>query len=317
MATWIVTGGAGFIGSHIVEELLKTGHTVRVIDNFFSGKKENLEFSKKYKDKLEIITGDIRDLKLLKKIFRGADYVSHQAALRSVPKSFYNPQAYDEVNVKGTLNVLTAAKECKVKRVIYASSSSVYGCGQNLPQRESDLPNPISIYAATKLNAEYYCKVFSVLYGLETVILRYFNVFGPRQSLESQYAAVIPKFIVSFLKKESPPIYGDGHQSRDFTYVSNIVKANLLAVKKNSVKGLVFNIGNRDSYTVIELFNFLKLYFNIKLRPKFEPPRLGDVKHTLADISYANKILGYQPEVDFKQGMTRTIQWFEENLDKL
>ncbi len=315
MAYWIVTGGAGFIGSHIVEELLHQGEKVKVIDNFSAGKRENLQFSEQVvKGELEVVEADIRDLDILRKEFKYADYVLHQAALRSVPKSYHNPQEYDEVNVRGTLNVLLAAKECGVKRVVYASSSSVYGERQDLPERETDLPNPISIYAATKLNGEYYCNVFNHLYNVETVCLRYFNVFGPRQSLESKYAVVIPKFIVCFLTGENPPIYGDGYQSRDFTYVGNVVKANILSAVKPEAKGKVFNIASGKAYTVLELYEFIKNYFGYDLKPKFEPPRPGDVRHTLADISRARELLGYIPEVDFHQGLVLTINWFQENF---
>jgi len=316
MAYWIVTGGAGFIGSHIVETLLHQGEKVKVIDNFSTGKKENLQFSQQtVKGELEIVEADIRDLNVLRREFKYADYVLHQAALRSVPKSYHNPQEYDEVNVRGTLNVLLAARECGVKRVVYASSSSVYGERKDLPEKENDLPNPVSIYAASKLNGEYYCNVFNHLYGLETVVLRYFNVFGPRQSLENKYAVVIPKFIVCFLKGENPPIYGDGYQSRDFTYIKNVVKANILSVLKPEAKGQVFNIANGKAHTVLEIYEFIKNYFGRDLEPKFEPPRPGDVRHTLGDISRAREILGYVPEVDFQQGMLLTIKWFQESFE--
>ena len=316
MAYWIVTGGAGFIGSHIVETLLHQGEKVKVIDNFSTGKKENLQFSQQtVKGELEIVEADIRDLNVLRREFKYADYVLHQAALRSVPKSYHNPLEYDEVNVRGTLNVLLAARECGVKRVVYASSSSVYGERKDLPEKENDLPNPVSIYAASKLNGEYYCNVFNHLYGLETVVLRYFNVFGPRQSLENKYAVVIPKFIVCFLKGENPPIYGDGYQSRDFTYIKNVVKANILSVLKPEAKGQVFNIANGKAHTVLEIYEFIKNYFGRDLEPKFEPPRPGDVRHTLGDISRAREILGYVPEVDFQQGMLLTIKWFQESFE--
>lgn len=316
MAKWVITGGAGFIGSHLVEELLNRGEEVKVIDNFIAGKKENLNFNGEYKGNLEIIEGDIRDFKLLREVFKGVDFVLHQAALRSVPKSYHNPEEYNEVNVGGTLNVLLAARDCGVKRVVYASSSSIYGEREELPERESDLPNPISIYAVTKLNGEYYCRVFNKLYGLETVILRYFNVFGPRQSLENQYAVVVPKFIISMLKGEQPPIYGDGYQSRDFTYISNVVKANLLAVEVKEAAGKVFNIANGESHTVKELFDFVKEYLKVDIQPKYEEPRPGDVRHTLADISLAKEVLGYEPEIGFEDGLIRTIEWFKENKER-
>ena len=312
MANWLVTGGAGFIGSNITEELLRRGESVAVLDNFSSGKRENLIFPNENLSSLKIIEGDIRDIELLYDSFKGIDYVLHQAALRSVPKSFHNPSAYDEVNVKGTLNVLIAAKEANVKRVVFASSSSVYGEREDLPERESDLPNPLSVYAATKLNGEHYCNVFSDLYGLSAISLRYFNVFGPKQSLENKYAVVVPKFIESFIKKEPPPIYGDGLQSRDFTYIKNVINANILAATIKDAQG-VFNVAAGGTNTVLELFEIIKNNFKIELEPKFEVPRIGDVKHTLADITRARDILGYSPEVDFKEGIKRTIEWFKES----
>ncbi|MDP8234285.1 MAG: SDR family oxidoreductase [Candidatus Saelkia tenebricola] len=316
MANWIVTGGAGFIGSHIVGELLKRGESVKVIDNFLTGKRENLDFPSEDSSKLNILQGDICDIEFLKENFKNSDYVLHQAALRSVPKSFHDPAAYDKVNVGGTLNVLIAARDCRVKRVVFASSSSVYGERSDLPERETDSTNPVSIYAATKLNGEVYCNVFSALYGLETVVLRYFNVFGPRQSLENQYAVVIPKFITSLLKKESPPVYGDGHQSRDFTYVKSVVNANILAALTENARG-VFNVANGKSHTVLELFEYIKRYLNVDLNPRFESHRPGDVLHTLADITKASSVLGYEVKVDFEQGLTETIEWFKNNLEKL
>jgi len=316
MANWIVTGGAGFIGSHIVEELLKRGESVKVIDNFLTGKEENLKFPNEDTSGLDILKGDICDIEFLKDNFQNADYVLHQAALRSVPKSFHYPSEYNEVNVGGTLNVLTAARECGVKRVVFASSSSVYGDRSDLPERETDLANPVSIYAATKLNGEYYCNVFSALYGLQTIVLRYFNIFGPRQSLENQYAVVVPKFIVSLLKNEPPPVYGDGCQSRDFTYVKNVVNANIRAALEKDARG-VFNIANGRSHTVLELFEYIKNYLGVDLEPEFKSPRPGDVLHTLADITRATGILGYQAEIGFEQGLVETIEWFKNNLEKI
>ena len=316
MANWIVTGGAGFIGSHIVEELLKREELVKVIDNFLTGKKENLNFPVEDATRLNILKGDIRDIEFLRENFRNTDYVLHQAALRSVPKSFHNPSEFNEVNVGGTLNVLIAASECGVKRVVIASSSSVYGERSDMPERETDLANPVSIYAATKLNGEYYCNVFSALYGLQTVALRYFNVFGPRQSLENQYAVVIPKFITSLLKKEPPPVYGDGYQSRDFTYVKNVVDANIRAALEKDAAG-VFNIANGRSHTVLELFEYIKNYLGVDLEPEFESPRPGDVLHTLADITKASGILGYRVKIGFEPGLAETIEWFKNNLEKI
>lgn len=308
MQTYLVTGGAGFIGSNVVSELVRRGHKVKVIDNFVAGKRENL---KEAIDNIELIEGDIRDLPLLKKITNGCDYILHQAALRSVPKSMKDPASYDEVNVKGTLNVLLAAHEAKAKRVIFASSSSVYGESAQLPQKEEQLPLPISPYAATKLAGEHYCRVFSKSYGLETVSLRYFNVFGPKQSLESEYAIVIPKFITAMLKDEQPPVHGDGLQSRDFTYIDNVVEANLIAATvKRPVAGEVFNIALGKSHNLLELIEILNGLLKKGLKPQFTPPRPGDVKHTLADVTKMKKLLGFEPKVDFVEGLKRTIEYF-------
>lgn len=308
MSAYLVTGGAGFIGSNIVCELVKEGHRVKVIDNFVAGKRENLE---DVVDKIELIEGDIRDLELLREIIKGCDYVLHQAALRSVPKSMADPASYDEVNVKGTLNVLMAASEAKVKRVVYASSSSVYGDSTRLPQREDQMPRPISPYAATKLAGEHYCRVFSKAYGLEAVSLRYFNVFGPKQSLESEYAVVIPKFITSMLKDEGPPIHGDGKQTRDFTYIDNVVQANLRAVTCNGVSGEVFNVACGKSYSVLELVKFLNEILNKDIKPKFVSPRPGDVRHTKADITKMKRLLGLSSKVDLVEGLKKTAQYFK------
>lgn len=284
MSSYLVTGGAGFIGSNIIEALVEKGEEVKVIDNFVSGKRENLS---PFLDKIELIEGDIRNLPLLKKVTPGVDYILHQAALRSVPKSVGDPVSYNEVNVSGTLNVLLAAKEAKVKRLVYASSSSIYGDTETFPEKETHLPLPISPYAASKLAGEHYCQVFAKIYGLETVSLRYFNVFGPRQSLESQYAVVVPRFIISMLNNESPPIHGDGKQSRDFTYIDNVVAANILAACAPDVSGEVFNIACGKDFTVLALVEHLNKIMGKDLKPKFTPPRPGDVPRTLADISNA------------------------------
>jgi len=315
MSTYLVTGGAGFIGSHIVEALLNRGEKVRVLDNFVTGKKENLSFvlKHKFRKNFQLLAGDIRDLKICEKACKGVDYVLHQAALRSVPKSMKYPLEYNEVNIKGTLNILLASKKSGVKRVVYASSSSVYGETNSFPEKEDLLPQPISVYASTKLAGEYYCKVFSESFGLETVSLRYFNVFGPRQSLESQYAIVVPKFIVSLLHNQSPPIYGDGKQSRDFTYIDNVVEANLLAVNKEGISGEVFNIASGKDYSVLELLDILNKIMDKDIKPEFLPPRPGDVRRTWADISKAKRLLGFEPKIDLLKGLERTVSWFREN----
>lgn len=316
MSLYLVTGGAGFIGSHIVQALIKQRHKVRVLDNFFTGKIGNLSFFKNYRlstADYQLIRGDIRDLKTCHKACRGADYVLHQAALRSVPKSVKYPLEYNEVNVEGTLNILLAARDEGVKRVVFASSSSVYGDARIFPQKEEFLPLPISPYAVSKLCGEYYCRMFSIIYGLETVSLRYFNVFGPRQSLESQYAVVIPKFINSILNNEKPPIYGNGRQSRDFTFIDNVVKANLLAARARNAGGEVFNIASGKDYSVLDLLSYLNRISGKKISPHFISPRPGDVMRTWADISKAKKLLGFTPEVSFKEGLERTFAWFKEN----
>ena len=310
MPLYLVTGGAGFIGSNIVETLVKKGEKVRVIDNFVSGKRENLS---PFLDKIELIEGDIRDLELLKKITKGVDYILHQAALRSVPKSVANPVPYNEVNVGGSLNVLLAAKEAGVKRVVFASSSSIYGDTETFPEKEFFLPLPISPYAASKLAGEHYCHVFSAIYGLETVSLRYFNVFGPRQSLESQYAVVVPRFIISMLNNESPPVYGNGRQSRDFTYIDNVVEANVLAAITPKISGEVFNIACGKDYTVLDLVERLNKIVGKDLKPKFTSPRPGDVPRTLADIAKAQKLLKLKIKVDFEQGLKESVDWFKEH----
>jgi nucleoside-diphosphate-sugar epimerase len=313
MATYLVTGGAGFIGSNIVDELVRRLENVRVLDDLSSGNRKNLEG---VLGKIEFIEGDIRDSALLKKALKGCDYVIHQAALRSVPKSMKNPALYDEVNVMGTLNVLSASAENKVKRVVFASSSSIYGDSTKLPQSEDQIPQPISPYAATKLAGEHYCRVFAKSYGLDTVALRYFNVFGPRQSLESEYAVVIPKFITCILKDEQPPIDGDGTQSRDFTYVDNIVDANLTAMIRKGVSGEVFNVACGKAYNLLELVKTVNEILNKNMRPKFMPPRTGDVKHTLADVTKMKKLLNLDPKVDFVLGLRKTVEYFRSISEK-
>lgn len=310
MSKYLVTGGAGFIGSNIVEALVKKGEQVKVIDNFVSGKRENLS---SVLDKIELAEGDIRDLTLLKKATQGVDYILHQAALRSVPKSVGDPGSYNEVNVTGTLNVLMAAREAKIKRVIYASSSSIYGETETFPEKETHLPSPISPYAASKMAGEHYCQVFAKIYGLETVSLRYFNVFGPRQSLESQYAVVVPRFIISMLNNESPPVHGDGKQSRDFTYIDNVVEANILAATRPKVSGEVFNVASGCDYTVLALIGHLNKIIGTKLKPAYTARRPGDVPRTLADISKAKKLLQLKIKVDFQQGLRKSVEWFKEH----
>ena len=309
MKRFLVTGGAGFIGSHIVEALVRKRYFVRVLDNFCSGRQENLE---SVIDKIDLVKGDIRSPLTCQKVTKGIDFVLHQAALRSVPKSMNSPLEYNEVNINGTLNMLQASLKSKVKSFIFASSSSIYGETDKFPEKEYSLPQPISPYALTKLVGEYYCKIFSHHYGLPTVSLRYFNVFGPRQSLDDEYAVVVPKFIHCMLKNEPPPIYGTGRQSRDFTYVDNVVGANLLATQKITLKGEVFNIASGQDFSVLALVDILNKITKKNIKPIFLDPRPGDVFKTLADLSQAKKILGFRPEVNFIAGLKITLKYFQE-----
>lgn len=308
MSKFLVTGGAGFIGSHIVRNLVKQGHSVRVLDNFSSGKKENLDG---VLDRIELIKQDIRSSDACLKATNSVDFVLHQAALRSVPKSMNNPCEYNEVNIGGTLNMLEASLKNKVKRFVFASSSSVYGDTDDFPEKEDFLPQPISPYALTKLTGEHYCKIFSYHYGLPCICLRYFNVFGPRQSLDDEYAVVIPKFITCLLRNEPPPIFGTGRQSRDFTYVDNVVLANILSARNNKIKGEVFNVACGKNYTILDLVRILNTLMHKNIKPVFLPKRAGDVFKTKADISKPKRLLGFNPQVDFIQGLKTTIAWFK------
>lgn len=318
MSKFLVTGGAGFIGSHIVEALLKKRHFVRVLDNFSSGKRENLSFigTVLKNANFELIEGDIRDRLTCDNACKGMDYVLHQAALRSVPKSLKNPEEYNAVNIGGTLNMLEAAKEFKVKCFVFASSSSIYGEAVRFPEKEDDLPCLISPYALTKLAGEYYCRIFSVNYGLNTVSLRYFNVFGPRQALDDEYAVVIPKFITCMLKDEPPPIYGTGRQSRDFTYITNVVEANILAAQKNIAGGEVFNVASGKDYTVLELVNILNNILRKDIKPVFLPKRPGDVFKTAASLFKIKRQLGFSPKIGFTQGLKLTALYFKEKWQR-
>jgi len=304
LAKYLVTGGAGFIGSNIVEELVKRNESVRVLDNLSTGRRENIE---PFMDGIEFIEGDLRDLDSVRKAVNGVDYVLHQGALPSVPRSIDNPLTTNEVNVNGTLNVLTSARDAGVKRVVYASSSSIYGNSEVLPKREDMPPNPLSPYAISKLAGENYCRIFYRIYGLETVCLRYFNVFGPRQDPTSQYSAVIPKFISAMLNGERPKIYGDGKQSRDFTYVANVVQANLLACQADGVAGEFFNVACGERYTVLDLVAELNEILGKDVEPVFTEPRKGDVRHSQADISKAQRLLEYGGLVGFKSGLRMLI----------
>ncbi len=311
MATYLVTGVAGFIGSTLARELLAQGHKVRGLDNFSTGKRENVA---EVLDQIELFEADLLDLDALHSACRGVDYVLHEAAIPSVPRSVKDPIGNNRANVDGTLNVLVAARDEKVKRVIYAASSSAYGDTPTLPKHEAMLPNPISPYATAKLAGEYYMTSFYRCYGLETVCLRYFNVFGPRQDPFSPYSGVLAKFITLMLKGEQPTIHGDGSQSRDFTFVDNVVAANLLACKADGgeVAGKVFNVATGKRTDLNQTFEILKKLTGYSGDVKYGPARAGDVTHSLADISCAQKHFGYQPRGDFEQGLRRTIQWYRQ-----
>jgi len=308
--TYLVTGGAGFIGSNIVRALVDKGRQVRVLDNFSSGRKENLA---PVWDDIELIEGDIRDLTTVQRSLQGVEYVLHQAAVPSVPRSIEDPLESNASNITGTLNVLLASKDSRVRRFIFASSSSVYGDTPVLPKTEHMPPSLLSPYALNKLTGEYYCKLFSSIYGLETVSLRYFNVFGPRQNPESEYAAVIPKFITAFLLKRPAVIYGDGEQTRDFTYIDNVVEANLLALEAPQVAGQIVNIASGERISLNQLVAHLEALTGENLPPTYTAPRVGDVRHSLADITLASELLGYHPLVDWKTGLQRTLAWFSRS----
>lgn len=315
MRTCVITGGAGFIGSSLSERLLSRGDKVKIIDNFFTGKKENIrELTEKYPKQLEVIEGDIRDLNLLRSQIKGADYVFHQGAIPSVRRSVDDPATSNEVNVQGTLNVLIASREASVKRVINASSSAIYGDSPTLPKTESFSAHPISPYGLTKYVAEEYCRLFHTIYKLETVSLRYFNVFGPRQDPTSEYSAVIPKFICNMLRGLAPVIYGDGEQSRDFTYVANVVEANMLAAEAEGVSGDYFNIACGEQKSLNQLVEDLNEILGTRIRPRFDKPREGDIKHSLADIEKAKRRMGYEPSVAFIDGLRKSIEWYVKTL---
>jgi len=308
MSTYLVTGGAGFIGSNITERLVQNGEKVIVLDNLSEGKLENLSG---VKEKITFIKGDIRDEKDLDKALKGVDFVLHQAALRSVPKSMERPLDYNDVNVTGTLKLLIKAKEHKVKRLVFASSSSAYGEKVKFPQVESDTTNPISPYASTKLMGEYYCRLFSNSFGLETVSLRYFNVFGPKQSLDNQYAVVIPKFITCILKDESPPIHGDGLQERDFTFIDNVIEVNIKAATVPGISGEIFNVACGVSTSVLGIVDTINRVLGKNVKPLFMPKRAGDVRKTLADVTKLKEKLGIKTFVQFEEGLRRTIEYFK------
>lgn len=316
MSKCLVTGGAGFIGSNITQTLLKEDHFVRVLDNFCSGKESNLAFTNGLgKTKFEFIKGDIRGPETCQKACQGMDYVFHQAALRSVPKSLEEPEAYNDVNINGTLRLLQAALNKRIKRFVFASSSSVYGETTHFPQIEEDPLFLISPYALSKLAGEYYCRIFSHIFGLETVCLRYFNVFGPRQALDDDYAVVIPKFIHCLLHNKQPPIFGTGKQSRDFTYIEDVVSANILAAKTPGLKHGIFNVASGRDKSVLELLKVLNKILHRNIKPILKPPRAGDVFKTHASIFKIKNVLHFSPQTSFEEGLKRTIQYFQSQTN--
>jgi UDP-N-acetylglucosamine/UDP-N-acetyl-alpha-D-glucosaminouronate 4-epimerase len=312
MRKFLVTGGAGFIGSHIAEALAKRGDQVLVLDNLSTGHISNLDG---FRDKVEFIEGDIQDAQLLAGVLEGVDCVFHEAALASVPRSVEDPLATNAHCVTGTLTLLDSARRAGVRRLVYAASSSAYGDKPFSSKRETDTPDPISPYGVAKLAAEYYCRVFTATYGFETVALRYFNVFGPRQDPGSAYSAVIPLFITAMLSGKEPTIYGDGLQSRDFTYIDNVVHANLLAADAEGVAGRMFNCANGKTTSLLTLMAELNRLLGMNVEPKLDPPRVGDVRDSMADITQANKCLGYETQVDFEEGLTRSVDYYRSLVE--
>lgn len=312
MSNYLVTGGAGFIGSNIVGYLLEQGESVRVLDDFSTGKRENIA---PFLRRIELIEGDIRDEDACTRAVADMDYVLHQAAMASVPHSVTEPVIHTDINIMGTVKLLAAAARAKVRRLVFAGSSSAYGDHPEPVKTESLMPMPLSPYAASKLSGEYLCMAFSQSMGLETVCLRYFNVFGPRQDPMSQYSAVIPLFVTAIIEDRQPTIYGNGTQTRDFTFVENNVRANILAATTDKpVSGRIINIACGDSYSLLDLINEINRHLGKDIRPVFAPRRKGDVMHSLADISLAREILGYDVYVDFSVGMDRTIEWYRANI---
>jgi nucleoside-diphosphate-sugar epimerase len=309
MSIYLVTGGGGFIGSHIAATLVARGQRVRVLDNFATGRRENLA---PIIDDIELIEGDVADPQATRQAVEGVKIVFHQAAIPSVPRSIVDPLASHHSNTLGTLQILLAARDAGVKRVVFASSSALYGDSPTLPKREDMPPAPKSPYAATKLAGEAYCQSFSDAYGLETVSLRYFNVFGPRQDPLSEYAAVVPKFITALLAGRPPTIYGDGEQSRDFTYISNVVEANLLAAETADASGRAFNIACGKRASLLELVKILNDICETNLTPEHSAPRPGDVRHSLADIAMAQDVLDYKITTSLEEGLRQTVAWYRE-----
>jgi nucleoside-diphosphate-sugar epimerase len=313
MKSYLVTGAAGFIGSDIVEELVRRGERVRALDNLSTGKRSNIE---PFLGNIDFVEGDITDSSVVAEAMQGVDYVLHQAALPSVPRSVADPLVSHEINATGTLKMLLAARDAGVKRLVFASSSSVYGDSPTMPKHEGMPTQPRSPYAVNKLAGEEYTRIFASLYGLPTVALRYFNVFGPRQDPHSAYAAVIPAFIAAMLENRQPTIYGDGTQTRDFTYVSNVVHANLLACESSSADGMALNVACGESFSLLDLVKHINRLLGTNIEPLFEPERKGDVKHSLAAIDQARERLGYAPQVSFEEGLARTVSYMRDQAGR-
>ena len=311
MENVVITGGAGFIGSHLAAGLVSRGKRVRVLDNFSSGNRENVQ---KFLSQIELLEGDVRNQGDCDKAVTGCDAVFHLSAIPSVPRSISEPLLTHEVNLTGTLNLLTAAKNAGVKRFVLASSSAIYGDSEVLPKTEDMLPKPLSPYALHKLGSEFYLQLFHRLFGIETVSLRFFNVFGPQQDPKSEYAAVIPKFITLMLEGKHPTIFGDGRQTRDFTYVSDVVQGLMLAGEKPEAVGRVLNVACGIKFNLLTLVSVLNGVLGTSLQPKFTPPHPGEVKDSQADISGATKCLGFVPEVSFKDGLAKTVEWYKEKM---
>jgi nucleoside-diphosphate-sugar epimerase len=313
MKSYLVTGAAGFIGSNIVEELVRRGERVRALDNLSTGKRSNIE---PFLGNIDFVEGDITDSSVVAEAMQGVDYVLHQAALPSVPRSVADPLVSHEINATGTLKMLLAARDAGVKRLVFASSSSVYGDSPTMPKHEGMPTQPRSPYAVNKLAGEEYTRIFASLYGLPTVALRYFNVFGPRQDPHSAYAAVIPAFVAAMLENRQPTIYGDGTQTRDFTYVSNVVHANLLACESSSADGMALNVACGENFSLLDLVKHINRLLGTNIEPLFEPERKGDVKHSLAAIDQARERLGYAPQVSFEEGLARTVSYMRDQAGR-
>lgn len=310
MSVRLVTGGAGFIGNHVVRALLAEGHRVRVLDNFSTGHRANLE---DIADRIELVEGDICDEATANRACQDATVIYHLAARASVPRSVKAPRPSNEVNVTGTLNMLMAARDAGAQNFVYSASSSAYGASQELPKRESQLTQPLSPYAVSKLAGEHYCASFSACYDMSTISLRYFNVFGPRQDPKSDYAAAIPAFASRMLAGERPVIFGDGHQSRDFCYIDNVVQANLKAGATPGLKGQAVNIACGERISLLDIIGRINELLGTRLEPVFEPPRAGDARHTLADFSLATELIGYQPKIMFDEGLKRALEWYRQS----